>query len=630
MENVKNRNISMKNYFYFVLNFILISNTSDGEIMKFELSKRYYDRTDYFLKANRSFQKELDLLLEEFEQNLFFDKRRNRTVSVEEAHKTLENNYFEFNRDSNWEVRCYYDCYDCYCKIIFYFYGETCTLYLTENEALDFLEKDIFDDFVVPVEVYLDFNNLSSSSFIMEYEIQSDYIKIANEKPGYRKNIMNIFCFMKGLFIISMNKYKNAFCSDGFLACPTGGSPETHSFFKKSSLGFELEINSDEFKNYVIRASQEISGELYFHYFHKFVKNEKIKLSQGLKKIFDIFDNSDEQIISQIIYSGFLFVDIPEDLYEKNLKELEEIEICLSHMINIVQKELIIGNNELIKVHLEKLKEKIDAKALSPVIIQRALGYYNIEDYFQQNIHNRHFLEEFFREMNKNAKDLQKFLNNFLKEKARYSAMKAGDIKKSPISKKLLGNLYKSELNTQEYEICCGKSNLDKLVVSRVYNDLEEIYNFIRENLDDVSKLKEFNDAIKDARNILDFISNNELFNEIRDKNGGYFFDILTQCKSIQCFLVDKNTIKHDKASSCSPDIFLKNSKQILFYSVADRNYFFILDVHIKNITPGINCEDIFKIKEDFRLNIETFKSSNLSQDGYIREKYKSQPGSKN
>ncbi|KAG0439468.1 hypothetical protein DMUE_2409 [Dictyocoela muelleri] len=78
-------------------------------------------------------------------------------------------------------------------------------------------------------------------------------------------------------------------------------------------------IKTSEFKEYVLRADQQIAGEIYFYYFHEIVKNQKLILSRRLKSIFFVFDSSIEKMISKIIYSKFLFVDIPEKLLKKNI-----------------------------------------------------------------------------------------------------------------------------------------------------------------------------------------------------------------------------------------------------------------------------------------------------------------------
>ncbi|KAG0440396.1 hypothetical protein DMUE_1784 [Dictyocoela muelleri] len=308
-------NFITKKYLLLFLTLRIILTSPSAKDLK--IDNEYSETERYNSFVNLSLKNECDKILESFE--LVINNFGTPEKSIQIFHKSMKSKIFEFNKDSNWHVKISNTSHEFYTKLIFYFNGETCTLNLNEEDALNFLTKDMFGDFVIPKNACLNLNHEDSNKTIIEYEIQPDYILISKEKSGYRKNIIHIFCFMKGLFTISMLYDRRFSCGEintsiFSLKIPLEGKDFSN---KQKMRNLNYPISTSEFKQYVLRADQQIAGEIYFHYFHDIVKKEKLILSRRLKQLFFVFDTSIEKKVSEIIYSKFLFVDIPKELLKK-------------------------------------------------------------------------------------------------------------------------------------------------------------------------------------------------------------------------------------------------------------------------------------------------------------------------
>ncbi|KAG0438761.1 hypothetical protein DMUE_2886 [Dictyocoela muelleri] len=608
----------MKYLVFFLILRVILTSLSASDL---EIDNEYSETERHNSFVILSLKIEFDKILESFETAIYSSNKDDKSVQI--FHKSMKNKTFEFNKDSNWQVKISNSSHEFYTKLIFYFNGETCTLNLDEEDALNFLTKDMFGDFVIPKDACLNLNHEDSDKIIIEYEIHPDYLFISKEKSGYRKNIIHIFCFMKGLFTISMIYDKD------FLS----GKIE-HNFFKNSIEEKDLKkkqemykmrypINASENKDYVLRADQQIAGEIYFHYFKDIVKNEKLILSRRLKEIFFVFDSSIEKMISKIIYSKFLFVDIPKDLADENIIIMKEIFDYLHKIRTKIQTHDIFGESVNLREELDNLRRLIDAKTLSPVLIQRALGYYNIEDYFFNLVYGDFYLAELLEDPEKIASEFIEKFNKKLWYKALYVIFNSGNSNDPNLPQKLkknIKNTYNPFLNAEEYENLNGEDRFENLVLSRIYQDLEEILFFLEVNFNNPEKQIQIIKHISKTQRILTlsvYMSNkyrNSNFNHQK-----YLYEVLENERAIECYFLRKNEDYGINPSYYSRE-FLKGNKPYIFYSFTDKTYFFLMNSDLKDENFQLHYRLPKIIAKPFKINIENFKPENLLENRVIKE----------
>ncbi|KAG0436058.1 hypothetical protein DMUE_4408 [Dictyocoela muelleri] len=315
---------------------------------------------------------------------------------------------------------------------------------------------------------------------------------------------------MKGLFTISMiynTRFSHGQIKSSMFS-PKIPLAKKDFLNKQEMQKMRYSINASEFTKYVLRADQQIAGEIYFHYFQEFVQNEKLILSRRLKDIFFVFDSSVEKMISKIIYSKFLFVDIPKDLLDRNRFIMNEIFDCLQKIKNKIERPDSLEEPVDLRNTLRNLKKLIDAKSLSPVLIQRVLGYYNIEEYFFNLMFCDFYSAEFLEDFAQNASEFIEKFNKKLWYKALYAIFKSGNHNDPNLPqsfKRIIKNLYDPMLNAEEYENLNGEDRYENLVVYQIYKDLERILFFLVENLNDPEKQFEIVPLILKTQGILIF-----------------------------------------------------------------------------------------------------------------------------
>ncbi|KAG0442613.1 hypothetical protein DMUE_0143 [Dictyocoela muelleri] len=271
--------------FIYILNLIFLIKYSNFNIDELELNG-IYNEYEYQRIVNHRIDENLKMIFNSFKIKVI-DKIYTETDNSPQFN-FLENKKLIFNKDKSWDVDV--DENDIlnndYLTLEFYLNGEKVTLVIRDiNEAIKFFEEDIFHDFIIPVDVNVSINDLKNihdlknnhdlnSNFEMnpdlnsnypeidkfEYEISPDYKSLRNCEKGYKKNISQLFCLLKGLFIISLRCDK--YIQDGILK--TREDPQTlyekNKEIIKNLITFKYDPNNINCHNYIIRGSCTYPG----------------------------------------------------------------------------------------------------------------------------------------------------------------------------------------------------------------------------------------------------------------------------------------------------------------------------------------------------------------------------------
>ncbi|KAG0440394.1 hypothetical protein DMUE_1783 [Dictyocoela muelleri] len=271
---------------------------------------------------------------------------------------------------------------------------------------------------------------------------------------------------------------------------------------------------------------------------------------------------------------------------------------------------------------LKNLRKLIDTKSLSPVLIQRALGYYNIDDYYYKIVFADFYSDEFLEALAKNASEFIEKFNKKLWYKALYMIFKSGksnDPNLPPKLKKIIKNTYNPFLNAKEYENLNGDERFENLVVYQIYKDLEEILVFLEENFNDPEKHIRIIKLISKTQGILHSALYRKKYHSSNFNPQKYLYEIIENVRGIECYFLRKNENYGIDPSYYSSE-FLKGNKPYIFYSFTDKTYFFLMNSDVKGENFQLQYRFPKIITKPFKINIENFKPENLLGNGFIKE----------
>ncbi|KAG0438323.1 hypothetical protein DMUE_3160 [Dictyocoela muelleri] len=189
-------------------------------------------------------------------------------------------------------------------------------------------------------------------------------------------------------------------------------------------------------------------------------------------KIFSVFDPKFENDIYELIKSMFLDIEISEDVINNNLNELNKI-------LNVVLmiESILINNYDIqhkkvtLKIVYLNLKEILENKLMSPIVIQRMVEYKNYK-----NILTKSFIyqndEEFEMEIikaRKFNKIFQNCKNKLIIDASWKSGRKIRNFVKN-IIKINPNDLENPNLNLKEYEEISPNIYRNDFILFKIYS----------------------------------------------------------------------------------------------------------------------------------------------------------------
>ncbi|KAG0437233.1 hypothetical protein DMUE_3808 [Dictyocoela muelleri] len=376
------------------------------EILKLDIS----NAEKYEIISNYNLDFGLKHLINSFESQMGILDRNNHKFENFKGKKIV------FNNKNSWEVSILDLENDKKTEFIFYLGYESCILRLNSTEVEEFIEKDIFNDFVIPKKVSLVFKNNDFTNFSKKFEINYGYIQIYKNKSGYVRNIRHIIEFLKAslsIFIINNQhrifNYNNKY-NDNF------NRPFPLSNLKLGKLSTLYYDESNIISNTYCFASQIISGYIFYKNFKEKVKNKKIILSENLNNLFFLFDDKNFKDEKELMAGHFFHVIIPDDIFDQNKNEY--ISLVESFIKIFLNKNGILKRNWDSKdtKYLEILKKGILDKKLSPIWVEKVLGYRD----FVRNLNNLSINEEeqedIFKKMTRDAIKINNMISEIIKK----------------------------------------------------------------------------------------------------------------------------------------------------------------------------------------------------------------------
>ncbi|KAG0440042.1 hypothetical protein DMUE_2026 [Dictyocoela muelleri] len=539
----------------------------------------------------------------------------------------LSEKEIHFNKDNKWDINFISKYQDYHTIFVFHFNNEKCILNLNKEDLKKFLTDDFFENFVIPDSVSIFIEKINNENYEILSLIQPIYLKIYKQKPGYQRNIRHIFEFIRGLFNISLktpnfriDKKKYKILSGERINL----NLENHVYIRK----FKTleEFKGTQFDNiYTMRATQYISGQIYFHHFNKFIKNKKINLSDNLMNIFSVFDNNYKNDIQELIKSMFLDVEIPRNLIIQNFEELNKINNLLIPIRNYIENYTRIKDkrSELNNI-LQKLKEVLDEKSLSPIllhIINKYFGYLDSQAYFFDDVFSTKLNEA--KNFNKIFQDCK---NQLIVDKICESGGKNENLVEN-IIKKNPNDLENPNLSYKEYEKIYPYIYRSEFIAFRIYSFLEKTIDTLkkldmletlglieidRNNRDINMLIKEINDFNNSNNHLISFLLR---FLNIKDKI--IIWAKKMNQKDLLGVLIDINTFNyHQNPDNQLQNITLKTFN--LFYSFEDESYFIMIPDCFKYLGKFSNSFT-FNIKKNFQFGPNYFLLDNVKEHNIIR-----------
>ncbi|KAG0432692.1 hypothetical protein DMUE_5481 [Dictyocoela muelleri] len=538
--------------------------------------------------------------------------------STDNNYGAIYNKKIYFNANNEWDVSIEENTNNDTTQLIFNLGKESFTLNLSREKIKSFFEEELFERFVIPKNINLIFYSEHIADFKIEYEIQPGYIAIYKENEKFAINIRHIFEFLRGLFVLRMlniyeirlRKLQGHDVVDGrakinFINIYENTKRDILQFYEK-----------DQNHTHFYKASQFISGFIYYKNISKMVKNNLISLSPVFHDLFMIFSKPRYSDVIEIIEANFLQnymkdseIAINEIEYAKIFSSLNSLGVEGNKLINPFKPM----TPKLLR-YVENLEEANQERKLSPLYVEKFSGYVDLfsDDYYgisleryrQKVIESRKFNAKINEIIVKNIKTISSRFGNKHKPYDLFNALYEEEVK---VLNKILNQSF-SENASNEY-----LSNFRVFKIYELISKITPLFNNPKQNARKIKKL------IDETLLIMNRNSNFEdkSYNNLKDDQ----ITVIMAYKKLykinitpKCLFLDKLTL--DKHS----DRFIYNDfirdKHTLYYSL-NTNDFFIL---VKNDEFGgayKNRNSKF-LGKSFTLDEELFRIENVEENGNI------------
>ncbi|KAG0438250.1 hypothetical protein DMUE_3201 [Dictyocoela muelleri] len=533
----------------------------------------------------------------------------------------LSGKHIVFNRRNKWGVEVEnMGTPDIFIKLEFHLNSEKCILSLNCDDFKKFLYEDLFGNFIVPSDVLINLKDKERNQLNVNFLPLESSKNLYRYNSGYKRNIIHIFEFIRGLFIISLKT--NAYhvidnFESSFIIRNKNDLPQEYRNITDKLINLDIKEKDFSKFNYVIRASQYLMSRIYYHHFNYFIRKGIISLSENLNQIFSIFNEDIQRDTYEIIKSKFLNVKIDKKILHETAQILADVAFSADKLYFAKFNSNLECYKIIFKYHLSCLKSFIEKQSLSPIVVQQLLGYCN---YFKNiDFYRPEFNKESYENEVKLAKDFnQKFADytiQIIKDTC-WVPNNNPEIFIQNIIKKNPKYLSDPNLDAKKYKKIFSHKFTLNFYLFQIYEKVSELLELVQKQEYDLYRDK-IETIVTFILNIINpnMIRSNFIIKEMVDNYDYKKWTDFYEAKTPLC--VFKTNINN--LSLLSEDILLSEDLNLLNYRVYYYPFgmcFFIVASDTETIWNGKNLPMIYCNENIFK--IDDFTPENINSEGFI------------